>query len=861
MNEIIFDNHIKVEVTQEPASPSVGDAVRFIAAPKLIFPDSNKLAEDSYSFDYTWVVSNDGGQTYTKTGENANILIVPSITPLFVNQIYKVKVAIRDLEDSILTENGYFLTTQIGEILIGNNLSSGLSIQSQEATNDASSSSDLVPKTNITTETSLNFLNLEDVLKQSEVFDTTINENVKAEILSGQAPSINLDAIKSISSPNPETVSIVDTSSIIEVPLEQQSIQLFSNCARKIQRSTSIGNATISWSECKEMPGTWGNNWCNGQGVYLSQGACEGDVGSGCGDSSSRPASKILADMVIPNFWNSSTGETFCCSGGFQLECAGGKKNLCTPDNICNGQSLTVQTPAEAEAGPITNSAGGASDVCPCSGRRDEKIQITVTTWTTPQNGLLTVGLVAAGIFVLVSATVTGGAGVPILGPVILEYVSAPLIGKVLIAWGAGIGVWSGSTGTFKFVDPGTSQEIEGYKCFDRYYNHLWKCSTSDLRKQTPGATSNVLNSGATETSPVAPSPNSTATPEYSCTNGGSIQIELKDASTCTYQVTGNGFRGKTHDCTLNDIGFASFPPSVPQSLNFSFPPQDPAENLKDFAEIDNGGPIGCVRAKGTCQSKCSGEQCCPIKYGWEVKSQNGNFSCDEDINYPVNGFLGTSLNNNETFSISACRPDSDNEYSIVEVQINKRKYQEGDYTSAGDAEAEAMRMIGDNYGLIFRWQITKCSKQEAEANGVYNEQIITYPLYNDILETTTDIELGTLITSYKKEFVGYTTVGSDRCNLCDPWYKISSRYVMQYPCNDANENLCGVPHPGDCNKPNSDKTTPIKIRKIKEIKRYDARELARMKADPTNYFDSLDGALARARNEASEPRMICPDV
>jgi len=164
MNEILFNNEIKVSVSQSPENPQDGDTVVFSATSYI--SSINDAASAGYNFTYIWMVSYDGGISYKKIGTNNSILIIENInSQQFQNNLYKVKIILEDLEDFLLTESGDKILNQIGEILVLNNNATGLSIQSDpiNTVNDnttASSVNNNVDNSN----TKLDFINLSSVV-------------------------------------------------------------------------------------------------------------------------------------------------------------------------------------------------------------------------------------------------------------------------------------------------------------------------------------------------------------------------------------------------------------------------------------------------------------------------------------------------------------------------------------------------------------------------------------------------------------------------------------------------------------------------------------------------------------------------
>ena len=270
MNEILFNNEIKVSVSQSPENPQDGDTVVFSATSYI--SSVNNAESAGYNFTYIWMVSYDGGISYKKIGINNSTLIIENInSQQFQNNLYKVKIILEDLEDFLLTESGDKILNQIGEILVFNNNTTGLSIQSDpiNTVNDntiASSVNNSVDNSN----TKLDFINLSAVINEAAVFDDTINENTTANVLSSQASLSITDSSQTINGEISLSPTLPDTPQPdIQVPSSTLSIQSAS-CWKSIEKTynpggTSQVQADIKWTACvkndRHFPGWWG--WGN----------------------------------------------------------------------------------------------------------------------------------------------------------------------------------------------------------------------------------------------------------------------------------------------------------------------------------------------------------------------------------------------------------------------------------------------------------------------------------------------------------------------------------------------------------------------------------------------------------------------
>ena len=256
MDNIIFDNNIQVVVSQSPASPADGDTVIFTAQPQILFPTGNRTELENYDFIYTWMVSYDGGLNYQKIGNSNNVLILENInSQQFNNNIYKVKIVLEDLTDFLLTESGDKILNQIGEILLLNNNSTGLSIQDNAISDDTTVSS--ATNSADSTNTKLEFVNVSSVINEAAVFDDTINENTSANVKSSQSALSITDSSQIIAGDNKIIPTVPDVPNLtIEIPSETLSIQ--GTCYFKTKKSFSAGTATIKYEDCEAGgPTSW----------------------------------------------------------------------------------------------------------------------------------------------------------------------------------------------------------------------------------------------------------------------------------------------------------------------------------------------------------------------------------------------------------------------------------------------------------------------------------------------------------------------------------------------------------------------------------------------------------------------------
>lgn len=327
MNDVIFNNEIKVTVVQNPEIAEDGDTVEFSATPQLLFATENRTGIDNYSFTYTWMVSYDGGLSYKKTGTNTDKLVLENInTKVFNNSIYKVKVVLEDLEDFLLAENGDRILTQIGEILLFNNNNTALSIQSDVVTNDTSVTS--VNNSSDTSNAPLNFLNIEGTVNEALVFDNTITQDIQAEIISlqskiamdNQAKSIDGEIIIDVNLPSTPNTEIV-------LPSEILGIQ--ANCYIAVKKK--IGNDPYIQYEVCETGGAAGlfTN-CSSSSNFNTLAECQAD--GRCGSDS---------ELVCEGYYDTGVLEKAQFNNIKFENCIGNCSCCCdSVENICDTTNI-----------------------------------------------------------------------------------------------------------------------------------------------------------------------------------------------------------------------------------------------------------------------------------------------------------------------------------------------------------------------------------------------------------------------------------------------------------------------------------------------------------------------------------------
>ena len=76
MDNLIFDDNIKVSIVQTPTSPIDGDDVVFSARISIDNQTGAYHETSTYFFSYTWLMSNDGGNSFYQIGQDLDTLTI-----------------------------------------------------------------------------------------------------------------------------------------------------------------------------------------------------------------------------------------------------------------------------------------------------------------------------------------------------------------------------------------------------------------------------------------------------------------------------------------------------------------------------------------------------------------------------------------------------------------------------------------------------------------------------------------------------------------------------------------------------------------------------------------------------------------
>jgi hypothetical protein len=845
MTTIIFNNNITVSVTQTPENPMVGDDVAFKASVALSKVSIEYKIKNNYFFSYIWLVSSDGGDSFYQVGSDLEELVVSNIDQNFFNNIYKVQVALIDLDNIILTENGDNLTTQFGEILLLNSSSSSLAIQSLSNNSSITNLSISGSDKNLV---SIDTANLETIIADAANYDTTINSETSAEVFSGQ---IKVDKLINSQTTNGTAISPIQLDltpeTVIETDLTQQSIM--------------GSNPAVFTREFK------GSSGFGGRVTTLSYDVCGGDgrnpVGGpvNCCDPDEMVTIKNTEKDIIAKVWSlKDPNRVFkCCKDGlkklceYQIKsgiaggCYGENKNHYAADGKCQDNFERVGRNVNARQ---VQEEGYVFSDCGCNGVEGKQITGTanfraareglgilslggeilggVLIWTgrTAQVTGFTPGWVYAveGVGVVIAkATGTIGAGGAVLG------------GGAVLAGVAAIGiityiVWDVySNGYIYRAVAGSGKPLNEYNCEDVKYYGVYECDGEEI----------IDPDNKVEVYDGAQSIPTTCdcVSEYGETYSGSITVSNGGKGCDWYVETYTGKPGSSCICNIKqDIG-AGIPTAKPFTYTV------PVANTKLFS-IENMYGSDCIKASGECNSKCDGPNCCPPTMIWKIiQGGNNSLKCDGK------SVIIKSPMENNTKTIEACNLENNNKINIIPFAIMKVLYSSVEKNLYFDSEDEASQAIKtrigkDNIAVVFYYEETDGDTEELIQTAIRSE--------DDLVEM-----VPALYKQTKNEFKEVKIVSNieNHCDLCKTLYSVSST-KEQYPCDDNGHKVCGSFN-AKCNTDNSNEKTTINLVKIKQIKNPTIEQIEEI---GTNYYDNLAAAKAEAESQAGDLGVVCPE-
>lgn len=808
MNNLFFNNDIVVTIVKSPENPIEGDDVVFTASVNIDQPTGNYSDNSTYFFSYTWMESQDGGISYYKVGQDLDNLTIPNIPKTFFNNLYKVQVRLIDLDDIILTEDGDNLTTQFGEILIGNNTSSNMGIQS---TNNLTISD--TPAINANTNvTALDITNLNAIIDEAIVYDTTLNDTNKAIVLGGQINVNKNNNSQIISGNSPQQISLEnlpDTN--IEIPNQQLGIQSSSDCKKKSLSSVSVSCAVVTYCSnkppCNQEICVYGSN--EQVGNFLNY--------------------KIkVADGIFQD-----TYEYRCCKDGYVEKCRQTKA-------ICNnGQYLPSscgsQASEEVSRGKEANYEAEMKSKCGCKNHRkvianitkqEDKYIITssllggTATWFATAL-YVTFGWKVGGVTVAHTVITLGG--------VVFSGGVAIALG-LLIAAGAGIYYFMNDNG----------ETLEEADCFDKYYLAQWSCSSSD----------DIYNVGLNK-SFVA---ESRTPPSYSnCTCAtsdgiGSGYVVISEGKDCNYVIDKKcGPINSTCRCDRSTF-FAEEGSTFPSSITFDITGD---EDVSGIATVGGSDLYDCVNVSG-CEAECKGMNCCGgdfPKFIWDINSSGGSVVC----NARQKLFSASAESGSPDIFWEACQDATATSLDLITVTITQRfrgcgeKSSGSSFTDISQAQAYILSLIGDKIGLVVQYKLV------AEPDTNKWQEIGTIKISRN--------ETKKLYNKGKSQFDGYKWINKS-CDMCKPIYSLSVS-GDSYPCFD--KNYCGI-NLGNCNVTSLD-STDITLATISKIEDPTKEQVAQAKRNTGGYYMDLGLAKSVASIQISasgKPGVImsspCPD-
>ena len=387
MNNLFFDNNIKVSISKSPENPIEGDDVVFVASVNMNQRTTNYSNNSTYFFSYTWMESQDGGASYYKVGQDLENLTISNISKNFFNNLYKVQVALIDLENIILTEDGDNLTTQFGEILIGNNPSSNMAIQS---TNNSTLSDAPAIDANIDV-TALDISNLNTIIDEAIVYDTTLNDENKAIVSGGQITIDKVNNSQILNGIVPQQISLENLPDPeFVIPTSSQNTGIQATKFLKETISNEVGCDTkLSYDLCKSVDNSLVNgsmlNEYNSLEECLSAKGCTTDgiidIYLANLDDPDAPYSLgkplgFLANTVIEDLPTTGLMGTFYRVGPTRAFCCPGTVNQVCPEELKTGESNCDSGGAYVPS--ATFPPNGNRNICAENFRRYKRKVVTI---------------------------------------------------------------------------------------------------------------------------------------------------------------------------------------------------------------------------------------------------------------------------------------------------------------------------------------------------------------------------------------------------------------------------------------------------------------------------------------------------
>jgi hypothetical protein len=807
MDNIIFNDNIEVSITKSPDYPIEGDDVVFTAN-AYIANVSDYSIPSNYFFSYTWMESQDGGVTYYKVGQDLEILTIPSISKSFFNNLYKVQVALIDLENIILTEDGNSLTTQFGEILIGNNTSLNMSIQ----TINNSMSSDAPSISADESVVSLDIVNLNSIIDEALAYDTTLDDINQAIVSGGQ---ITIDKNNSGQILNGTTAQQITPDSLpdpgIIVPPSVLSIQA-NDRHNTVDSKKNLGCTIINFKTCEPDPA----------GPYATLEECPGcrnTQGVICkslnsylqNDGSLTPPKKwpqtpnygVLLGTVpthaITNK-NNNKKEILCCTP-LEVLCEGDNENEeCQNTKKPDGQAACLDQDSYIKLTPPNNLTTDNEKLTWIKNQDENLMQISYYTITEVKNKIFN------AYQALQEAKATAA--------------------KEYCACRSSVGGFCYLSGEGTVGNTQTGKHYWNFTCYcpKKYYKKRIKCG-NDIKILEPEQELQALP-GFFPTYDCKCKSNNT---NDSSAKSGNIEIAspgsvLLDNKTppCSYYVVRWCGTANTHcDCEHTQDSKNNAPAGSTLTDTYSF--DTPKAGELDY-NIQYPPLASCYDPVG-CQSTCEGLDCCKNsaqKTIWEKR-----FTDTENVKCNRSTTIYTQF-------IDICNPESDADYSISKYDITQKFrqcQQKTDNQTTFDSESDAEKSITDPAVIKYIQLINDADAQEKLKN--------TKPK----LET---------ISTYATPRVFYGSRNLDiRCSTCQVIYKVVVG-SYSYPCRDTTSNPnvnCGLYN--QCNVDSAD-TTPTTTATISKVESPTIVEIGKAKKGEDGFYDDFGKAMAYAKAQAN---------
>jgi hypothetical protein len=910
MDNLFFDNNIKVSITKSPENPIEGDDVVFTAVVSISQTTEEYSNNSTYFFSYTWMESKDGGASYYMVGQDLENLTIPNISKAFFNNLYKVQVALVDLENIILTEDGNNLTTQFGEILIGNNPSTNMAIQS---TNNSTLSD--APSINANTDiTALDIANLNAIIDEAIVYDTTLNDSNKAIVSGGQITIDKTNSNQIINGVAPQQISLEDLPDPeFVIPTSTQNIGIQATKFYKETISNLLGCETkLLYDLCKPvdtpMPNAYNTleecisaKGCTTDGlisVYLAN-LDDPDVPYSLGKPLGFLANVVVQDESTGNpFFVTGPTRAFCCAGTVSQVCP---EEIKTGEDTCDSNGAYIPNTTFPPNGnrnicaenfkrykrkavnivPVGNTQ--IPKDCGCSQfntmdldliayDNNGKLSFTAPTFNDDEDitGVqdLTTGVVAVEIGIeAISEPVRVAAGSALRRIVAQAAVSTG--GRIAIGVIAPIGWKLVVVGTFLYIGGAIIWEAffstpEGelvpakqIQCTDTIFKQIHKCDADTDPYEYLGPVENP-KTARQDVRSYSPS----ATYECVCDKGsGNINVvkytkaQLPEAllsswdGGCTYYVTKQSAKPcASCTCTLKD----------PFDQNPFLPDTSDNTALRDASSIDQtySFSIPCNKAPEDLFeiNRKDYQDCITVSKDSCNAKCEGFYCCGNSDRWiyilESDGSESVICNEQKIIPIADDAIVIDkcsDSTNTVSITIQRITQQLRDCDQKSDNSTSF-----DSYGAaLAQAQVNSKDKYGIIKNYItVNDDTNKVQIAGEVKDSDGSTLMRPLYKHAKIEYSNYTTINGDRkCDPCKIIYEVTYNNT-EYPCNDKDTTYCGI-NVGKCNIDSTDSTS-ITIATISQITNPTSQVVKMAERGENDFYDDLGKALAAAQSKAN---------